>query len=156
MTCVRKRLPQYREPVASAQGTPSLSFSFSHVKVDKNHPHPWFFTRFEGNKTCKSLMFRKPGPHRGELLLDLKTHDHHHCYYHHWGLYRKNLELASVIIMIFYLTLLAMNGASIPGCLSPNTTDTVFGGLGGCPMYSGIFGSTPGLHPLDTSSISTL
>lgn len=38
---------------------------------------------------------------------------HHYHYYHYWNLYRKSLESASAITIIFFnLTLLAMNGMS--------------------------------------------
>lgn len=100
------------------------------------------------------------------LSLDPKTfvaaggnHHHYHHYHYYWNLYRKNLESASAITIIFFnLTLLAMNGMSTPDCLSPSTSDIV--GqislcLGGCPVYFGIFGNIPGYWS-DISSISQL
>lgn len=87
------------------------------------------------------------------------NHHHYHHYHYYWNLYRKNLESASAITIIFFnLTLLAMNGMSTPDCLSPSTSDSV--GqislcLGSCTVYFGIFGNIPGYWS-DISSISQL
>lgn len=78
----------------------SLSLPFSHVKVNKNNPPPWFVTGLKKIR-CKYLTFCKSGFQKG-YMLPVENHYHHNHYYYYWNFYKKNLDSASVIIIIIF------------------------------------------------------